>query len=174
MTSSPPDSDRLRGLPGLPLRKHDSGERPSWRAVAVDEQRDGRYQLRAKKLDEVDREIASLAPSSLRTDDQDWDDLCKRRAKAALEDAVYQAGSGRELSRLARFKGEKTVRDWLQIEQRVTALHIVYRVPDWVALIFVRHIVRHWGARAVRELIAFCESLLGESKSDDAPWRKAL
>ena len=178
MTSSPPDSrPSLRGLPGGPVFARDrreSGERPSVRAFegAAAEQSDRVWELRAKRLEPVDREIAALAPSDLKTDAENWDDLCKRRAKAALQDAVFEAGSQRELSRLARFKGDKTIRDWLEIEQRQTALHVAFRVPDWIALVFVRHIVRHWGMRAIRELRAFCDALLGES--DDGPVRRAI
>lgn len=183
MTSRPPDSPRtfaewqIDGRVSGQRERKESGERESVRPEAL--QRFGEVELpspitalRAKRLQAAEREIDAAAPAKLRTDLEDWDRICKERAKAALEDSVYAAGSGRELGRLARLKGAKSIEDWRTIDQRVVPFHLPFRVPDWLSEIMLRHVVRHWGVRALREHIAYCQSLLGES--DDAPVRRAM
>lgn len=170
-------SDRPRHLSSAPAwtpASSDSGERPSVTLPSVTgqiatEQWDHVQRLRAKPLADCDRELDLVAPR-MRKIEMTHDQLAKARARAALEAMVWDAGSNRRLADLAELK-EKTIRDWLEIDQRVVALHLLFRVPDHLALIAISHLVRRWGSRAVRELRALCDELLGEA--DDGPRARA-
>lgn len=153
-----PDSKRLIGLPGLPLARgrSDSGERQSWRAMAADREIDA---------------AAPTAPGLYKVRPPTHDELAKRRAIAALDDACYEAGSQRRLAEAAGIN-ERSIRDWLELAQRSVPLHLLFRLPDRMALVFVRHVVRRWGRRALLELRAVIEEMLGEA--EDQPVRRAM